>query len=180
MNLKEAILSRRSIRVYNNNVIKREEIIEILNTAIYAPNHQFRQTWRFILIDGEAKEKLLNNLEIIFSGVTPEEAKVDYRKKVISSSTAILVVVNQKNNDDLIWTLEEYGASVALMQNFMLLADELKIGTCFKSKLIQGKLVEYLGVKDNEMVAGAITMGFYDDKPTVKERITAEDKLTIL
>jgi len=179
VNLKEGIINRRTIRTYTDQEIKRNDIIDILNHATYAPTHKTRQTWRFVLIDGRSKDKLLNDLDMILADVSPEEARIDYKKKVIASARAILVVFNEKSDDDPIYTLEEYGAASALIQNFQLLAFEKGIGVCWKSHLFLGKMATHIGIKENEMVTGALTLGYFDVIPNTKERISAESKLTI-
>ncbi len=40
----------------------------------------------------------------------------------------------------------------------------------------QGK---FLGIKDNEMNAGVLTLGYFDKAPQAVERIKAEDKFTV-
>lgn len=179
MDLREAILNRRSIRQYNDKEINREEIIELLNDAVYAPTHHFRQTWRFIFIDGEEKNKVLANMDKIYEGLDPIEWKLDYRKATIKEAKAILVVVCEKDNPDPIWMLEEYGAASTLIQNFQLLAYERGIGVCWRSHFFLGEQGKFLGIKDNEMNAGVLTLGYFDKVPQVVERIKAENKFTI-
>lgn len=179
MELKNAILSRRTIRKYNNEDISREEILELLNDAVYAPTHKLRQTWRFILIDGENLQNLIDHLETIYEGVDPKEANIEKRRRVLSSAKMVLVVVNEKDHPDPIWMLEEYGAASALIQNFQLLAYERGIGVCWRSHFFQGKAGKFIGIKDHEMNAGTLILGRFDEEPKVQERIKAEEKLTI-
>lgn len=131
-------------------------------------------------IDGDAKDNISSNLELIFSGVDPKEANVEYRRKVINGTKAILLVLNGKDLEDEITTLEEFQAVGALIQNFQLLAFEAGLGTCIKTRLFTGKLAEYIGVQANEMCTAAITLGYYETLPKGVVRIKAEDKLTIL
>jgi nitroreductase len=179
MDLQFAINNRRSVKAYNGAPVSKELVLELLNLAIYAPTHKFRQSWRFIWIDGKQKDNLVSKLPMIFEGVDEKEANLEYRKKLINGTQAILVVINQKDLDDEITTLEEYGAASALIQNFQLLAFEKGLGTCIKTRLVTGKLVEYLGVTNQEMVAAAITLGYYETLPKKVERIKAEEKLSV-
>ena len=166
-------------RKYNDKDVTREEIIELLNDAVYAPTHKFRQTWRFILIDREDKELLINHMDELYKDVDPKVSQLDYRKSALRNAKMILVVLNEKENPDPIWMLEEYGAASALIQNFSLLAYEKGIGVCWKSHFFLGEPGKFIGVKDNEMITGVLTIGRYDEAPSVEERIKVEDKLTI-
>jgi nitroreductase len=44
MNLKEAILNRRSVKAYNEKEVSKDVVLQLLNDAVYAPTHKFRQT----------------------------------------------------------------------------------------------------------------------------------------
>lgn len=51
MNVLEAILSRRSVRKYENRPISAEELTDLVKYAMYAPSAVNRQPWHFIIID---------------------------------------------------------------------------------------------------------------------------------
>lgn len=44
----ENILTRRSIRAFQNKEIPREELEQIIRAGLYAPSGQNRQTWKLI------------------------------------------------------------------------------------------------------------------------------------
>ena len=51
----ENILTRRSIRAFQNKEIPREELEQIIRAGLYAPSGQNRQTWKFTVVaDREA------------------------------------------------------------------------------------------------------------------------------
>lgn len=56
--MKDAILNRRSIRKYTNFKISNEELLEIIDLAQRAPSTQNLQSWRFFVVDENAKPKL--------------------------------------------------------------------------------------------------------------------------
>lgn len=179
MHVKEAILNRRSIRVYTEQEVKRELITDLLATATYAPTHQMRESWRFILVDQDAKATLVDSMEAIFEGVPAEEAKVDYRKKVIQGATSLLIVVIPKFEEAKL-NHEEMGAAFTLVQNFSLLAHEANLGSCIKTSLIEGALVKHLGINDDEQVVCALTLGYSDKVWKAKPRKDVLTCLTIL
>lgn len=51
MNVLEAILSRRSVRKYDDKPVSVEEITELVKYAMYAPSAVNRQPWHFIIIN---------------------------------------------------------------------------------------------------------------------------------
>lgn len=46
----ENILTRRSIRAFQNKEIPREELEQIIRAGLYAPSGQNRQTWKFTVV----------------------------------------------------------------------------------------------------------------------------------
>lgn len=180
MELKEAILSRRSVKIYNQVPVDKKEVLDLLNLAVNAPNHKTRQTWRFVYLDATAKSKLFAELDKLFAGLPPEQADLEYRKRLIGGANALLIVINQFNPADPLFTHEEICASAALIENFYLLATEKKLGVCWKTKLSHPILSKYFGVQPNEMVTGILTLGHYDVLPPGVTRIKADQKFTSL
>ena len=59
MNVKEAILTRRSVRKYKPEPVKEEDLKVILEAARQAPSAGNKQPWEFIIVkDQETKTKL--------------------------------------------------------------------------------------------------------------------------
>jgi coenzyme F420-0:L-glutamate ligase/coenzyme F420-1:gamma-L-glutamate ligase len=62
-NLRDAIRQRRSIRKFSSKPVPKALILEVLETAAWAPSAHNSQPWRFIIIeDLEVKENLSKNL----------------------------------------------------------------------------------------------------------------------
>ena len=73
MELKEAIMTRRSVRGYTDRQVNRETIREILETASRAVSAENYQPWEFAVVSGEAIEKLREyNMEALRSGREPD------------------------------------------------------------------------------------------------------------
>ena len=59
----KAITDRRSIRKYKNIPLEEEKIKDILRAALLAPSAKNRQPWKFIVYQGDAKERLVKAME---------------------------------------------------------------------------------------------------------------------
>lgn len=66
----EAIYDRRSIRKYLDTSVSKEDITEIIQSGIKAPSSKNRQPWKYIVMQGEAKQEMI---EIFREGVEREE-----------------------------------------------------------------------------------------------------------
>ena len=64
------IENRRSIRKYRSDEIDRKLIEEIIYSATLAPSAKNRQPWKFIVYQGEAKDKLV---EVMRHGINSEK-----------------------------------------------------------------------------------------------------------
>ncbi|MDF2715723.1 MAG: nitroreductase [Paenibacillus sp.] len=49
------IKARRTVRLFKDDVVPEALLLELLNVAVWAPNHEHRQPWRFILFQGGAR-----------------------------------------------------------------------------------------------------------------------------
>ncbi|MFU1793031.1 nitroreductase [Paenibacillus azoreducens] len=174
--LARIIRERRSIKTgYRNIPVPQELILELLNDAVYAPNHKLREPWRFIFVPTEAKQ--LFALEM--AQQYPEDM-FENRLKYFNEPDAYLIIVmtdsdNQKQKD------EDFGAVSSMIQNFQLLAWEHGLGTVWKTNphIYDPKVKEMLGVQQGERIAGFLHLGFYSDVPEGAPRTPAEEKFTV-
>ena len=66
----QEIGNRRSIRKYRSDEIDRKLIEEIIYSATFAPSAKNRQPWKFIVYQGEEKDKLV---EVMRHGINSEK-----------------------------------------------------------------------------------------------------------
>ncbi len=173
MSLETIIKGRVSQKSYTDQKVDRELVLKLLNTAVYAPNHKMRQPWRFIIIDGKAR---LDMQERYTKKIKPElKEKVDITFGKILKAPLIIAFVMPTNLDYDI-EFEDIQANASVIQNFLLLAEEAGLSTHWKTpgfiKTDHFKAV--LDVKNNELVAGLIMVGYADEKAHDKPRYPAE------
>ncbi|HIQ96976.1 MAG TPA: nitroreductase family protein, partial [Candidatus Limivivens merdigallinarum] len=65
-----AIYDRRSIRKFLSTPISRLDLEEIIKSAVKAPSSKNRQPWKYIVVQGEAKEEML---QVFRKGIVKEE-----------------------------------------------------------------------------------------------------------
>ncbi|MEY8744989.1 nitroreductase family protein [Bacillales bacterium AN1005] len=53
----EAIKNRRTVKKFKKDAVPTDKIIELLDAAVWAPNHKLREPWRFLLFTGDAPQK---------------------------------------------------------------------------------------------------------------------------
>lgn len=181
LSVREAIVTRRSIKNFNGQPIEPEIIPEIIEDAVWAPNHGNRNPWRLIVAADEQYTQLLEVLKEF--GVAnwkqlSDEDLEKQMKKFSTASAAVFVIVpedvRQKER------LEDYAAASILMQNMQLLAWDRGIGTCWKTPpfIDNPKFRERLNVQAGERIIGMLQFGYFDMLPKATPRKTNEEIIT--
>lgn len=154
MELNQAIRERRSIRKYNDRIVEREVINQIIEAGTWAPSACNVQGWRFILINDKTKfEELISN------------GAAAFLKNV---SQAILIVY--ENTTDNIEYSDYIQSASACIENMQLKAFELNVGSCWVNFLPSKKQVKKIfNIPWNYSPVALMTIGYYDQK--LNERV---------
>ena len=174
------IKERRSIKKFKEDPVSQQLIIDLLNVAVWAPDHKVREPWRFILFIGEGKQKLIDAVyEELSNGNSkknPEQVK-EYMEKV----PAHLLVLMKEDPRPLVRE-EDFAATSTMIQNFQLAAWERELGVIWKTSpfIYSPTFHQAVGVKPGEKLVGLLQIGYPDAIPKAVERTSAEAKLTII
>lgn len=63
--LKELALARESCRHYADRPVAHEDLVDMVETAIMAPSASNRQSWRFVIAEGESAKKVAELCKVI-------------------------------------------------------------------------------------------------------------------
>ncbi|WP_432353953.1 nitroreductase family protein [Sporosarcina sp. A2] len=181
LSVRDAIISRRSIKSFNGQPVEQSEIADILEDAIWAPNHGNRNPWRFVLA---AEGNYQDFLEVLRDFGVPKwkELSDDTLEKQMSkytkASAAMFVIVPEDARQKQ--RLEDFAAASTMIQNVQLLAWDKGIGTCWKTPgfLDDPKFREALGVDAGERIISMFQFGHFDELPKAKPRTPIEDVVT--
>lgn len=175
----DMIRERRSVRLFREELVPQALLEELLNVAIWAPNHMNRQPWRFILFQGESRKAFAQAMIATYSAEERSqygEAKQQYLEQV----PAHLIVVLKEDPRQKVWD-EDYAAVCCLIQNFQLVAWEAGLGVVWKTNHY-GYHPEFrraVGVLPGEKIAGILHVGYPRVVPQPVERKPAESVLTV-
>ncbi|WP_254438533.1 nitroreductase [Paenibacillus sp. DCT19] len=122
----EAIQNRRTVKKFKKDAVPTDKIIELLDAAVWAPNHKLREPWRFLLFTGDGRKKLAQAIDAEMG----EDNKFSANIKQVP---AIMLVVLEEDPRQNIWD-EDFAAVSALVQNFLLAAWSEEIGTFWVTK----------------------------------------------
>ncbi len=149
MDVKSAIIKRRSIRKYKPWPIPWQKLLEIADSARYSPSVGDLQNFSIVIVvDSEMIEKIANLAKQYW----------------ISTARAIMVVCIEYNVEYSKETVDhEVGA---IVENMLLRATDLGIGSCWVESFDRSQLKEAIKAK-KEPVA-FVTLGYADEKPEKK------------
>ncbi|KGP90323.1 NAD(P)H nitroreductase [Pontibacillus chungwhensis BH030062] len=177
MELREAILNRRSIRSFKKEEVDVTTIEELLEIARYAPNHKMTQPWRFVLLDRQDQaplQHLIKSKKALKKGKpVPEQEPLS--DDAPSHMLAVIIDVNEKEKV----YRDDYGAVSSLIQNFSLLAWEKGIGVVWKTPgfMQDEEMKQLLEVSEHEELVGLLHIGYPAVVPKMKEREPLQSKL---
>jgi nitroreductase len=153
MSLIDSILTRRSIRRYENKDIPEEMLHQILEAGRQAPSAANMQPVRFVILkDYEAKRKLSNRRFSRFIKDSPV---------VIAGCANVGHILTGK------WAIVD--ATIA-MQNMVVAAWALGIGSCWIGSFDEKKVKQLLNIPKSWKVVALITFGYPDEQPKQKRK----------
>ena len=188
----EAIYTRRSIRKYEEKPISKDVLEQIIDAGRVAPSAKNRQPWKYLVYSGEAKARLLSimkkgieiektnpRLPLSVNGIS--DAKNTLR--IMETAPIVIIALNtngkspfiQLDADDRFTEMNDLLSIGASIENMLLKADELNIGTlwigntCFAYQ----ELMEYIGA--TEELVGAIALGYKAETPAMRPRKKLDD-----
>lgn len=188
-----AIYDRRSIRNFTDKPISQIDIIDIIQSGIKAPSSKNRQPWKYIVIQGEAKEEMLNAFR---RGIEREEndcallpqskqhiISAKHTVDIMEEAPTIVFVVNTLGKSVLTdLTLEERISEIcniqsisASIQNMILAATEKGIGSLWICDIYFAypELCKWLE-NDGQLIA-AIAFGYPNEYPKERPRKKIDD-----
>lgn len=190
-----AIYDRRSIRKFLDKPISKEDMLDIIQSGIKAPSSKNRQPWKYIVVQGNAKEEMI---KIFRQGIEREEngsallpksrqhlASAKYTVDIMAEAPVAVFVVNTLGKDILegltpeervseICNIQSVSASI---ENMLLAATEKGIGSLWVCDIYFAyqELCEWLG-NDGQLIA-AVAFGYPNEFP--KERPRRRPKMLL-
>lgn len=166
----ENILTRRSIRAFEEKPIPAEELQKILQAAIYAPSGMGRQTWQFTAVTNREK------IQTLCAAVGQELGRNGYNMYKPE------VIIIPSNERDSRWGVED---NACALENIFLAAHSFGIGSVWINQLrdicdrpaIRALLTEW-GVPKDHVVYGIAVLGYA--APAPKKEIQKIGKIVIV
>ena len=166
MDVVEAIKTRRSVRKYKTTPVDDKLVEQVLEAARWAPSWANTQCWRFVVVrDGGIQARLAEAL-----GSNPATEAVRSAPVVIVAC-AVLGRAGFRQGQPTTDKGDWFMFDVALaMQNLVLAAHSLGLGTVHVGSFDAKKAASILGVPQGFCVVSMTPLGYPDQEPAVRPR----------
>ncbi len=148
---------------YKPGAISRELVDQIIELARWAPNHKKTEPWRFILLDGDARNDLSQFLEADFDAMNPAPSDPVKRKKSgekALQSAAVMAICIQRSPATLIPDWEETAALACAVQNIWLACTAMGIGGYWSTPGVIERIGPFLKLEEGVQCLGLFYMGW--------------------
>ena len=162
----ETIMARRSIRKYNDQVVSREVMTQILDCGINAPNGQNKQSWEIRVVDNP---EILAEMSKAMGEAHPQ---IPMAKDCFRGAPVMVFIAR-----DLSYDFSAYDCGL-MAENMMLSAWSMGVGSiCLGSPVrfltdndLCKPLVDKLGFSEGYELSLCVGFGYADEAPDAKPR----------
>ena len=150
------------------------EIETLLTIASRVPDHGKLAPWRFIVFEGEARLAAGQAIETAFRAKYPDAKpdQLDYERKRLARAPLVIAVVSRAGPHVKIPEWEQVLSAGAAAMSLVLAAHALGYGANWITEwyAYDRAVLDALGLKDNEKVAGFIHIGTPQQAPEDRPR----------
>jgi nitroreductase len=162
------IKKRRSIRSYKNKPLSKNKINSLLEAAKYSPTARNLQQLEYkVITNKDLIQKISDRITAIVKAKYPS-MQLRNRSSLFYDAPLLMIITGPKENN---WI---YSDAALAVQNIMLYATSIELGTCFigMARFIQEDpvLMHELHISDNSKIAAAVIAGYPDETPVEKEK----------
>ena len=160
----EAIRTRTSVKRFKQEPVSREAIEQLLEAGAQAPNHHKVRPWRFVVVSGEARNKMGDVMADVFRQkfpTVPLEAFEKERAKPLRSPVIIAVGVDEPTEPKVI-LVENICAAAAACENILLAARAMGLGGHWRTggPAREPQVKRFLGLSEQQELIAFLYIGY--------------------
>ncbi|WP_210484517.1 nitroreductase family protein [Microvirga antarctica] len=162
----------------------KDAVESLLTVAARVPDHGRLVPWRFIVIAGEARHRVGDQLAAAFLADNPqaEPDKVETERKRFAQAPLVIAVVSSPKNSPKIPEWEQILSAGAVCMNLLNAATAMGFGAIWLSgwAAFDRRVLDGLGLQPQERIAGYIHIGTPLETPTDRPRPDLAEIVTYL
>lgn len=142
---------------FGERAVAAEQVLALLEEAVWAPNHHLREPWRFIWVADDGRGGLERTLD------SREQSGL---RELVREAPACLIVaapVPQDARD----AKDDFAAACCLIQNLQILASASGLGMSWHLPMRPDNEAFCLaaGLQRQERIAGVLGLGYFEEAP---------------
>jgi len=161
MDVWEAIKSRRSVRRFRQEAISTEALLKLAEAARCAPSASNRQPLEFVIVNTEEQTALVF-AQLAWAGYVQPRRNPPAGKRPVGY---IAVLIDPEK------AMAQFGKvdAAAAIENILLTAQGMGIGSCWLGSINRDKLKEILEIPDKYDIDSVIALGYPDETPVMED-----------
>jgi nitroreductase len=180
MDANEVIFTRHSIAKVRPDPIPRAIIEQLLSAAVQAPNHFRVRPWRFIVLSGEARNRLGEVMAQAHLQRHPDATEMDLnveKARPLRAPVMIAVGVDRPAEAKVI-EIENICAASAAVENLLLAANALGLGAMWRTgpAAREAAVKQFLGLEAEQELIAFIYLGYPEAPGEFRERPSFKDR----
>lgn len=179
-----ALLSRRrssKVMQLSQPAPSAHELDALINLATRVPDHGKLGPWRFVVIDGEARDRAGAKLEeVIRNDDGVDDARREFVRGWFKRAPACVMVISSPRPNPKVPEWEQQLSAGAICFNLLLAAHALGYGGCWLTEwpAFDERARAALGLASEERVAGFIYLGTTQGDATERVRADASSRIS--
>ncbi|MBS3102227.1 nitroreductase family protein [Candidatus Woesearchaeota archaeon] len=165
MDVFECIRTRRSVRKFKDKQVPWDNVVTIMQAGKYAPSAGNLQNWKFIIVKSDAKRKAI--------------AKACLDQEWMETAPVYIVLVGEPEKAERyygargrrLYTIQAIAASI---QNMLLTAHSLGLGSCWVGAFDEDEIRRILLLPEVVDVHAVVVIGYADEKPEMPPKYRIE------
>lgn len=164
--------------MYRPDPVPRPLIEELLDLAVWAPNHRMAEPWRFYVFTGDARGAVAAiHRDLVREEAAGSEERAQRRYAELLGIPVFLFVSYVRDAESK-KDRENYAAVACAIQNLMLAAHARGLGTVWRTgNVIRDRRTRsLLGLEEQEELVGLLHLGYPAHRPEPRPRTPALHK----
>jgi nitroreductase len=182
MDVFEAIHNRHSQKKVRPDPVSHEMIEKLLDAAAQAPNHYKVRPWRFVVLTGNAREKLGEVMSASLRERQPDfpQEAFDKARATPLQAPVVIAVGVEKPSEPKVLEIENICAVAAATENLLLAAYAVGLGAKWRTGewARDVEVKEFLGFDPDQHIVGFVYVGYPEFVVDQPPRPSFEDRTT--
>jgi nitroreductase len=160
MEVFETITQRRSVRAYQDAPVSRQALLRVLEAARLAPSWKDYQCWSILVLSQREDIQALGQL-----------LRHNPGKEVFDTVPYFLLFIADPEKSGVRDGKPYYMTDIGIaMENAVLAATELGLGTCWVGAFTEGPIKEFLNIPESQRIVAITPLGIPAEAPEARPR----------